>query len=206
MRGRRRESELVETPAHRTEFWFSFGGCRPPPQAGRGKPLRDRQVGKTDAESADSRPIADRPRGDDSCSWNLGRTSGQPAATTNRTVAPVQTRIGTLALGWCSPRADPDRLRSRLVPTGRLENRHAPDNLATAPPRLRLDWRGFDLRALAYLVTYLLRSVPLGGTAHAFSLRHSVTSLSSANSLAALIGSAPARHANEPQHCAVVHT
>ena len=64
----------------------------------------------------------------------------------------------------CSPRADPDRLHSRLVPAGRLENRHAPDGLAVAPARLLL---GLQPPAR------LLRSGPLRGTARAFHLTHS---------------------------------
>jgi hypothetical protein len=34
MRGRFRESELVETPPHRAEIWFSLGACCPLPASG----------------------------------------------------------------------------------------------------------------------------------------------------------------------------
>jgi hypothetical protein len=63
---------------------------------------------------------------------------------------PEQIRFGAWALRR-SPRADPDRLRSRLVPAGRFENRHTPGGLGVAPTRL-----GFDLRSLACLVAHLL--------------------------------------------------
>jgi hypothetical protein len=34
MRGRFRESELVEAPPHRAEIWFSLGACCPLPASG----------------------------------------------------------------------------------------------------------------------------------------------------------------------------
>jgi len=108
------------------------------------------------------------------------------------------------ALGRC-PRADPDRLRSDLVPTGGFEHRHTPRRLATAAARL-----GLDLRSLAYrmtsLVACLLCAGPLGGTAHAFTLAHQSPPCPRPTRLAALIVAALARNANEPQRCTVVHT
>jgi hypothetical protein len=90
--------------------------------------------------------------------------------------------------GWlrCGPRGDPDRLRSRLIPTGRLENRHAPGGLATPPARLCL-----NLRTSADL----LCSGPLRGTAPAFTLTHQYPPCPRPTSWqTALIGPAPARN------------
>ena len=54
-------------------------------------------------------------------------------------------------------------MHRRLIPTGRLENRHTLDGLGIAPAGFC-----FDRRAAAYL----LRPGPLGGTARSFTLRH----------------------------------
>jgi hypothetical protein len=48
MRGRCRESELVEAPPHRAEFWFSLGGLGPLPARG----ARDASRSATAAEAS----------------------------------------------------------------------------------------------------------------------------------------------------------
>jgi hypothetical protein len=54
-------------------------------------------------------------------------------------------------------------------------------------------------RRMTNFVACFLRTGPLGGTAHTFTLAHQLPPCPSANTLAALIGSAPARAVNETQ-------